>query len=291
MKNIKYNRLFAFLITLFLGVGCSSNYLDIEPKGVISMNSFYKTDDDAKGAIYAVYDILQGMNADSWTSMYMLKTLQADEIYCGGARRGDYPPYEELNEFRYGSSNAVITKLFEQSYWGIYRANMVIENVAPDSPAKKVIIAEAKALRALLYFDLVDLWGKVPLVLITAKTPTEYNQKRAETAEVWSQIEKDLLEAIPDLPLKSEQKGGDVVRFSKGAAQSTLGKAYLFQKKYAEASNMFKKVIDSNEYGLEPDYSRILRKDTEFKVESVFEISYSADKIMIGDIYMDSETK
>ncbi len=52
---------------------------------------------------------------------------------------------------------------------------------------------------------------------------------------IWSQIETDLLEAIPDLPLKSEQSAADKVRIAKGAAQGFLGKAYLYQKKYEAA--------------------------------------------------------
>jgi hypothetical protein len=164
------------------------------------------------------------------------------------------------------------------SYWGIYRANLIIENVKPESDVKKRSIAEAKTLRALYYFDLVTLWGKVPLVTATAKTPSEYNNPRAETSAIWAQIEKDLNEAIADLPLRSQYSSKDLCRVSKGFAQALLGKSLLFQQKYGDAAKIFQIVIDSKEYELNTDYSQILRLSSEFGKESLFEISYSSDK-------------
>jgi tetratricopeptide (TPR) repeat protein len=283
-------KIFKYISVLaFVGIlgGCSEDFLDTTPQGSVPMESFFKTDADAAGTVLGVYDIMQSLYAADWNSMWMLKTLQADELLTGGGGRGDQPAYEEINEFRYGSSNSVITKVFQMSYWGIYRANLVLENVKPESDIKKRSIAEAKALRAMLYFDLVNLWGKVPLVLTTPKSPSEYNYPRSETAAVWAQIEKDLKEAIVDLPLRSTYAPivdgkvvikSDMIRVTKGAAQAMLGKSYLYQKKYAEAAAIFQTVIDSKEYELNGDYSQILRKGAEFGKESLFEISYSSAK-------------
>ncbi|GET21675.1 membrane protein [Prolixibacter denitrificans] len=278
MQIKKYKFKVALLSAIFFLSGCSQSFLDTTPEGSIPVDSFYKTDADAKGAVLGVYDILQSMYAYDWDSMWMLKTLLSDEIYTGGGHRGDQPPYEEINEFRYSSSNPVITWLFQMSYWGIYRANLVIANIKPESDAKKQAIAEAKSLRAMLYFDLVTLWGQVPLVTEPASSPDQYNQPRAKVADIWAQIEKDLNEAIPDLPLKSQQSAADKVRVSKGMAQAMLGKSLLYEKKYADAAAEFQKVIDSGEYGLISDYSQVLRKGQEFGKESLFEISYSAEK-------------
>ena len=266
-----------FLIAILILSGCSKSFLDTKPEGSITMDNFYKTDADARGAILSVYDILQSMNAYGWGSMWMMKTLLSDEIYCGGGSRGDSPPYEELNEFRFNSSNTVISTLFRMSYFGIYRANIVIQKISPESEAKKQAIAEAKSLRAMIYFDLVTLWGKVPLVL-TPLEPGNYNQPREEVANIWHQIEIDLNEAIPDLPMKSQQSTADKVHVSKGMAQAMLGKALLYQKKYADAGVELQKVIDSHEYSLISDYSQILKKNQEFGMESLFEISYSSAK-------------
>lgn len=274
MKTKIYSLL--ILAALVFMTGCQKNFLDTTPEGKVPMSTFYKTDEQAVGAVNAAYDILQSLYAYDWYSMWMLKTLESDEAFTGGGHRGDQPPYEELNEFTFGPSNPVITWIFQFSYQGIYRTNLVTANVKPDSPVKKRVIAEAKTLRALYYFDLVTLWGKVPLVTKPLATPGDYQQPRAEVKDVWAQIEKDLQEAIPDLPLKSQQQYP--ARVSKGFAQALLGKAFLYEKKYDKAAAEFQKVIDSKEYSLLPNYADRLRIDNEFGKESLFEISYSNTK-------------
>jgi hypothetical protein len=84
----------------------------------------------------------------------------------------------------------------------------------------------------------------------------------------------DLNEAIPDLPKKSEYAANDKFRASKGAAQALLGKTYLYDKKYAEAATAFEAVITSEEYDLQTDYSTLFLKESEFGIESLFEVSY-----------------
>lgn len=276
MKTKTFKISVIIFATLFFSVSCS-DFLDTEPKGVTSSEDFYKTDEQAYEGILACYDIMQSLNAYSWNSLWMLKVLQSDELIAGGGGRGDQPPYEEINEFTYGPSNPVITWVFDKLYYGVYRANKVIELVEPDTPAKTAIVAEAKAFRALYYFELVTLWGKVPLVL-TELNPSEYAQPFAEINDIWAQIETDLTEAIPDLPRKSEYSAADKFRISKGTAQALLGKAYLFQNKFSEAAVQFQLVINSHEYSRIADFSRITRKDTEFGNESLLEVSYSEAK-------------
>lgn len=283
MKTKIYTGTLLAILILFV-VGCQKNFLDMTPQGTTPMNNFYKTDAQAEGAVMAGYDIFQSLNARPWSSMWMLKTLLSDEVYTGGGGRGDQPPYEEINEFRFNASNPVISWLFQFSYQGIYRVNLVIQNVKPDDPAKKRIIAEAKTLRALFYFDLVTLWGKVPLVIKPAASSANYAQPRAAVSAVWAQIDKDLAEAAPDLPLKSQETYP--ARVSKGFAQALLGKSLLYQKKYSEAAVQFQKVIDSHEYSLIPDFSRRLRIEQEFGSESLFEISYSNAKHYTWDSYL-----
>ncbi len=264
------------LITFFTLGGCQKSFLDTTPEGTVPMNDFYKTDAQAVGAVMASYDILQSLNAQDWNSLWMVKTLMSDEAYTGGGQRGDQPNYEEINEFRFGPSNPIISWDFQFSYQGIYRANLVIQNVKPDDAVKKSVIAEAKTLRAYYYFDLVTLWGGVPLITTPAASPADYDQPRAAAADVWKQIEKDLTEAIPDLPLKSQQ--ADAARISKGFAQALLGKAYLYQKNYADAAKQFQAVIDSHEYSLIPNFADRLKVQNEFGSESLFEISYANTK-------------
>ena len=275
MKTI--NKLNILLVaSIILLFGCSKDFLDTTPQGQISPSTFYKTDADATSAVAAVYQMYEAIYASPWSSLWMLKELPSGDILCGGGSRGDQSNYEEIAEFRYGSNNQVITDIYSQAYYIILRANLVVDNVKGETDYQKYVIAEAKTLRAMMYFDLVTMWGPVPLVLHQLN-PSEYQQANSTVPEIWAQIEKDLNEAIAVLPVRSQLAsiGSDVSRVSKGTAQAMLGKALLYEKKYDAAATQLQAVISSNEYELNPDYSQILRKSSEFGKESLFEVSYS----------------
>ncbi len=255
---------------------CKKDFLEVNPIGKMSEDLFYKTDEDATKAIMATYDILQWANARDWNSAYLVKTFPSDESNVGGGDAGDQPPFQELGKYTYGPSNATIAAVWQSNYFGIYRANKVINKVEPETPLRKQIIAEAKFLRAYYFFEIVSMYGQGPLML-KEPAPSEYNQPFATADEIYAQIQTDLTEAMADLPSKSEYASGapqDIFRASKGAAQALAGKAYLYQKKYAEAAAEFEKVIIGGDYQLQDDYSTLFLKESEFGVESIFEVSW-----------------
>ena len=279
MKKIilKKNSLLAALLAL--PIACSallttscSDFLDTEQPGVTSQEYFYGTDDEATQALYAIYDEMQNFNLD----YFELKNILSDDAQAGGGVRGGNSEGDQLNEFTISTSNSIVENVYEVLYRMIYCANLVLENVDDDTDAKLLCKAEAKALRAFAYFELVTLWGPVPLVT-EVLTAGNYNQPNSTVSEIWAQIEADLEDAIPTLPLKSDQALADQARCSKGMAQSLLGKAYLYQEKYDDAADMFETVINSGEYSLYPDFAMVLREEAEFGVESIFELSYIAD--------------
>lgn len=259
------------MITLFSA--CNKDFLEVDPIGKMSVELFYKTDEDATKAIMATYDILQWMNARDWNSSYLVKTFPSDESNVGGGDAGDQPPYQELGIYTYGPSNAPITAVWQSNYFGIYRANLVLNNVLPETELRKQILAEAKFLRAYFYFEIASMFGKGPLNLVEL-APSEYNQPFVNADAIYTQVAKDLTEAIVDLPLKSQYASHDVFRASKGAAQALLGKTYLYQKKYAESAIAFEDIIKSGEYQLQENYSTLFLQESEFGVESILEASF-----------------
>jgi len=272
MGKIKKLLIITFAI-LFLAA-CSESFLDVEQRGAISEESFYRTDEEAMEALMAAFDNLQQID---YTLCTVLNGL-SDEAYAGGGQRGDNGGIlEEINEFRFGPTNTSLTNLFDWSYTGIYRANKVINNVNPDTEIKALAVAEARFLRAFHYFYLVTLWGDVPLVLFELDNDN-YAQPRTDSSFIWKQIEKDLLAAVEELPLRSDMPGRYECFASQGAALAFLGKAYLFQNRFDEAAACFDLVINSLQFDLYPDYNRILRPDTEFGVESLFEVSFATGK-------------
>jgi tetratricopeptide (TPR) repeat protein len=276
MKNILNNVRNVALVLAGIGIASAcADYLDVPVNGQVPDTEFYKTDSDAVIALSAVYDGLSNSYNHIWASMYLLREIPSDDTHAGGADGNDQAGHQQIDDFIHESTNDQILPAWRNQWATIYRANKVVDRTTGDSPLKKRVIAEAKFLRAFIYFDLVTFWGKVPLVL-TEVLPADYAtlKEREETSVIYAQIEKDLTEAIVDLPERNEYGGADRFRASKGAAQALLGKVHLYQEEYDEAADLFDAVIATGEYELERLAIFNFSKSTEFGKESLFEINY-----------------
>lgn len=286
MKVFKYILVFTILVM----TGCSKDWLEIEPVGEKFESNFYKTENDIYQGLLACYSMLQPKYFSGWSSYYFMANFPSDDSEVVGGGPNDRPEYHEVNDFRTLASNTAVLQLWRRGYYGINRANVVLENADPEASAKsKEYVAEASFLRAYYYFELVKFFGDIPLIT-KSLTPDEYNQKRADAEDIYALIIDDLTNAIPDLAVKSELGGSDFYRATKGAAIALLGKAYLymaspyyqerydFEKSateyYSLAATEFLK-LEGLGYDLEPNYDNIWRYEYEHGVESIFEIEYA----------------
>ncbi len=265
--------------------GCS-DYLDIEPQGLRFEENFYSNKDEVFEGLMAAYDFLgQRFSYDyTYHSSYMIRNIASDDANTGGGNALDMLDWQKVDEYSVTPSNVSNLGHWWRSYFGIYRCNQIITRVDPGDPELHVVpadsillktyVAEAKFLRAYYYWELVTFFGGVPLVDRLIDVSEDY-PPRATVEETWAFIGQDLLDAIPDLPLKSEQDPANYHRASRGAAQALLGKAYIFQEKYTEAAGVYEDIITSGEYDLAPDYAGIFTVEGEFGPGSIFEISHS----------------
>lgn len=272
MKRI--SKLSIICITAGLLAGGCKKFLEQEVPGRLSEQEFYKTDADALQATTAVYDLLSAHYNANWGSFYIVKTMLTDESNAGGSGSSDQPGYQALDDYTHDANNDKVRDIWRTSYFTIYRANKVVNKVLPETDLRRRLIAEAKVLRAYNYFELVTMFGDVPLVLDDIPPGQYQSTARAPKADVWAQIEKDLTEAIPVLPLRSAYGGDDRFRVSKGTAQALLGKAHLYQQEWTEAGTQLEAVITSGQYGLEPSIGKAFSQAGEFGTESVFEVSF-----------------
>jgi hypothetical protein len=275
MKRFILKRITIGITILLLSGGCSKSFLEQEIPGRASQEDFYKTDGDALMATTAAYDLLQAHYNWGWSSILMVKIFLSDESNAGGSGAGDQPAYQGIDKYNFDSQNAAVLGAWRMCYYGIYRANKVITYVKPETELRKRLIAECKVLRAYAYLDLVTMWGDVPLVL--GDVPKEEYNKMSRTAKalVYAQITKDLGEAVVDLPLKSQYTGGDRFRVSRGTAQALLGRAYLYQEKWAQAAEQLNLVIQSGQYDLETSFPIAFARAGKFGIESLLEVSFS----------------
>lgn len=242
-------------LSALLMAGCADN-LDIQQNGSTSLNDFYQTDAEVEEATTAIYAQFRSMLRGRFTSTTELKLSLSDEVYIGGSTRGDNLGKEQLNEYRYDHTNEVISSVFENLYTLLYRANLVINKVDPSgSNIKKRDVAEALVFRAWANFELVTLWGPAPLVLEAQRS--DYKAGNSTVEAIWAQVEADLNQAISMDCLNEKQNMEDNIsgiRVTKQFAQALLGKAYIFQGKYAEAIQPLQEIVNSGLYGFLEDY-------------------------------------
>lgn len=285
--KLKYILLSA-LMSVF-AIGCEG-YLDIPKHGNMgSQDDFYKTDEQAIEALASLYGTWDGIYAN-W---FYLKNLLSDDAWTGGGNRGDNTSMEQLNEYTFSTDNTVVKDFYQGMYTLIYKANLIIEKVAPDTPVKARAVAEAKFFRAWAYFDLVTLYGPVPKV-DHLLSPGEYRKGNTEVAELWAFIEQDLGEAIDSETLPSKSDANDAatgMRVTREVAQSMLGKAYLFQAKYAEAATILDKVIESKKYELfKGEYGMLLHSANNNSCEAMLEIQKRNDPEQMGWAHYENNT-
>ena len=140
-----------FLLSVGLFYSCDK-YLEMDTVGKISQEEYYKDDNAVKTSTLAAYDVLQALYATDWISLWMTKTLLADEINCGGGNSSDQPGYQAFAKLTHAPTNDKLNPIYQNLYAGVFRCNTVLDNVPDETLAQKVARAEAKCLRADYYF-------------------------------------------------------------------------------------------------------------------------------------------
>jgi hypothetical protein len=277
MKTVK-NILITLLAAVMLSLASCEKMLDNEQHGSYTPESFYKTDEQAEQALAAVYAYYS--NSGNYYNIYFLKNLLSDDFWSGGGNRGDNAQNEQMNEYTFNAEHPYLSAAFQNFYGVVYRANLILEYVEGDSDVQKRAKAEAKVFRALAYIDLISMWGTPPLV-DHILAPAEYQQPNGDPAALWALVENDLTEAIASNALREKANATDnsSYRVTKQFAQALLGKALVFQGKFAEAITPLDAVITSQKYELLPgnQYENILQYTHDNNSESLFELNYVND--------------
>lgn len=274
MTNSKLTVLFIFIVISFSS--CTKDFLEKSPIIGITEENFYRTEADAIAGVNAAYATLQFQLSEAGHFRWFWGDIMSDDAVKGGSSDNDVNDLLQLETFKGPTNTDLLEAEWSANYEGIYRANVVLEKVPGiemDAELKARILGEAKFIRAWNFYNLVTIFGGVPLV-DRVLAPSEYNIPRATADQIWDLIEKDLKEASADLWLRSEYPLSELGRITKGAAQSLLAKTYLWRKKYAEAKATAELVVNSNEYVLVNNYADIFIEGGENNAESVFEIQY-----------------
>ncbi len=275
------NRVFICLSLLsltWLGMAC--NFLEETPEDFLAPANFYQTEADALAAVTATYDHLAS-NSYYGQTIWNLGEVPSDLVEPGA---GAPQSRVELNLYDYDGTNGIIQGLWRVVYQGINDANFAIERI-PDidmNPELRArLVAEARFLRGLFYFDLLRTYGGVPLLTTPTTSLENLNVSRNTASEVYQQVISDLQAAEAELP--DSYPNAQVGRATKGAARALLARVYLYQGDFESAANKAREVTQMG-YRLIENYEELWLAANENGPEHIFSVQYLAG--VQGSVYM-----
>ena len=275
--KLKYN-LIAIALLGFSFSSCS-DFLEQNPQTDLSENDFYKTADDILSAVNGVYSSLQ--EGDIYGNWYVFGEIPSDNTR--NQLSGSVTTQNEFDQFYIDTQNSMIANFWKAAYKVINRTNTVlgrIDGIEINTELANRYKLECKFIRALMYFNLVRVYGDVPLVLKEISISESYDILREPKENVYNQIIADLKEA-QDLPVSySTAEDG---RATQGAAKALLANVYMTLHKYAEAETILAEIINSGQYSLVENtpgslnidgYKNVFSPVNHNSKEGIFEIQF-----------------
>lgn len=261
------------MLSAMAAVSCKKDFIQLTPDDGYTAGNYYKTEAQFRSAVIAAYAPLR----DVLLNDYFTSEMHSDNtIYqpIPGNRGTSIVQRENVSDFTNTSTNDYANATWQHSYTGIARCNIVIDRLAGASisdSAKAALDGQVKFLRALNYFKLVRLYGKVPLFLHEVTKADDAFKERSSVEEVYNQIIADAKDAIRELsaPARFPQTG----EATKGAATMLLAEVYAVQKKWNEAETLLKTMAAMG-YDLNPNYEDAFSPANKNSRESVFEVQY-----------------
>lgn len=282
MKKYSFNQLlFLILLLIAVSLGSCSKFIDDKPVTSLTTGNSYNTASDMENVLAGCYNIFYGSDYYQWEYV-MLSDLRSDNAYPGG---GNEETFYDYDRFILPPSNTHNNTNWGALYRGIARCNILLDKIgdvsdpALTSTRRDQIIGEASFLRAFHYFQLVKLYGGVPLELESNTADPDVTRKaRSTEAEVYDQIIIDLETAVTNLP---DTYGSDAsvnkVRATKGAANAVLAKAWAqrIDRDYSKVNTYCDAVINSSAgYTLLNSYSDLFDGAHYLNEESILEIPF-----------------
>lgn len=259
-----------------LAASCS-DFLQADLKGQYTSESFFISEGNAIAATTGVYNSLYG------STLWIFGDVASDDAVKGG-NAGDQADINGIDDLSAKADNGVLNTYWQNTYETIARTNNVIAyvpDIEMDETLQNRLVAEAKFLRAYAYFNLVNIYGEIPLKLAPQNTSETIYVGLSDVPVIYAQLENDLREAEADLPASYDMDQG---RVTKGAALGLLAKVALYQKKYEESLNHIQTLENLGKYALEDNYEDLFKAGAEDSREVLFGIRYvDNDQVSLGN--------
>jgi hypothetical protein len=274
---------------LMLGFGssCSNSFLEVVPKTGLSEATLANRD-GVRLLLVAAYSLLDGVqtnvgqapfadwhgSADNW----IYGEVNADNAYKGSIS-GDQPEISFIEQKQIQPDNVHFRGKWRAVYDGVARSNDVLQMVPKarelSETERTQVIAQARFLRGHYHFEAKKMWSMAPYIDEATYDPTNIaSTKVPNDRDIWPLIEADLQFAYTNLPVRWPNEPGRATRWAAGA---TLAKAFMFQRKFAQAKTIFDAIVASGQFRLVDRYHDNFRAATNNNAESIFEIQHSVN--------------
>lgn len=271
-----------------LSLSSCNDWLQEDTPGTQKFNDFFINGAVAVQTVNACYaPAAWEYNPGAYFSEWYIGDIASDDALKGGQDKADDSNAYDIDNFKVTINNNILLNYYRAKYQGVARCNLALREVAKIEPdkymsqsRKNCLLGEAHFMRAYYYFQLVKVFGGVPLIDHVIETSTQWQQPRATAEQVYDHIIADLTAADSLLWNRSQYAAADLGRATRGAAQAYLCKAYLYAGKPDKAYEWGKKWA-TEQYGKE--YQLLSLFDENFTLmgensqESIFELQYMAD--------------
>jgi len=275
------------ICTALLLLTSCSDFLQEKVYDFYDEEEYYRNTEELELAVNGAYEVLS--HKMTYGHFMLVNDCDTDLSHIKGSGTGHSA--RDIGHYNVHAEHTWIQDAWGLYYTGIDRVNRILANQEKveiqndsDQATYNRLIAEARLLRGLCYFDLVRMWGDVPLKLTASRLGDDFMIPRTDREEVYDQIVEDMEAAIPDLPWHDEV-GNYEGRITKGAAMGLLARAWLFRagyslhmdkqmkrpsnyrEYYGEAKTLCQQIIHSGRHSLNASYEQVFRNVCEYIME------------------------
>jgi starch-binding outer membrane protein, SusD/RagB family len=264
------------MATLFM-MSCKKDFIEISPKSTITSDLLFKTDKDFQDALIGCYSELQPFYKYFWK----FGDLPGEDC-------DQYATREQQNvhidNFIVDVNENILKTAWGDLYQIIERVNTLLSKIKDADVTivtnKELYVGEAKFIRALAYFNLVRIFGDVPLITAPITVNNALKTSRENVDVIYDElIISDLMESEAKLPVTNSSANEG--RVTKGAAKSLLGKVYLTRKDFVKAEAKLKEVTTMG-YALLTNFNDLFNFDNEHHSEYIFDVEYIDGNVGLG---------
>ncbi len=279
IKNNIYRPYIFITVFILLTASACSKKLDITPETFVSPEELYKTEQGAVAGVTGIYRKMMELNNGDYYFVGIVGTDEGKTTSFVPTWGGYWQHYDGINSYNslLTAQNQLVQGTWNALYKGIVNANDAIRYIPSASASQQVkdrLMGEAKFLRAVYYFKLVQFFGGVPMPTEQEDPVADANggKPRSKEEDVYALIIADLKFAADHLLSKGNAETGHA---SKEAAQTLLGKVYLTRKDYNNAKLTLQPLMTISNVALMANYADLFKEENENNIESLFEIQYT----------------